>query len=1151
MSQFAFLQAEFPDIFGHASRAESLAHADPRGAAFYGRLALETAVTWLYRHDRALKNPYEPTLAAHLAEPSFQTLVGRTLVVKARFVKDTGNAAAHGKPVSSSQAMTSLREFFHIAYWLARTYAKGVKPAPDANFRVEAVPRLAEVPTTTLAQLQEVARRFKETVEARKAAEAARQVSEEGRAALEAEIRALQAEIAAAKVVNLAVADTHDYREAETRDLFIDLLLREAGFDPQAPGVGEVKVTGMPNATGEGFVDYVLRGDDGKPLALVEAKRARKDPRIGQQQAKLYADCLEAQYGQRPIIFYTNGYDHWIWDDTQHPPRPIQGFLKKDELALMIQRRTTRKALAPEDINQDIVERFYQHRAIRHVAEAFERDKQRKALVVMATGAGKTRTVIALADLLMRANWAKRVLFLADRKALVKQAANAFKAHLPGAAAVNLIDEKRQEGRVYVSTYPTMMGLIDETDADGRRFGVGHFDLLVIDEAHRSVYRKYKAIFEYFDSLLVGLTATPKGEVDRDTYRLFDLQTGVPTDAYGLDEAVKDGFLVPPKAVSLTTDFLDRGIRYDQLSDEDKETWDALEWDEDGTVPGQVEPPALNKWLFNADTVDRVLEHLMTQGQKVEDGDRLGKTIIFAKNHDHAAYIASRFDANYPHLAGHFARVIDFQTSYAQSLIDDFSTRGKAPHIAISVDMLDTGIDVPEIVNLVFFKPVRSKTKFWQMIGRGTRLCPDLFGLGRHKECFYIFDWCRNFEFFNQNPDVTEGAGVDSLAKRLFAARVALVAEIDRKQPAEGSTEGYAQAPTPVLYAGETGSEADRTIEIDKLRNAIAADLRAEIAGMSLDNFLVRPKRRYVEKYAAVEPWARVDADAWHELTEQVAGLPSAVVDDDLVAKQFDLVVFRAQLALLQVDPAFRALRARITEIASLLEGLTNVPMVAAELPLIQEVQTEEFWQDITLPMLETLRRRLRALVKLIEYKKRPLVYSDFEDRTGIAAEIAMPGIAVGTDMDAFRHKARLFLKPHENHIAVLKLRRNEPLTAMDLAELERIFVEAGVDETSLSKLQADGGLGRFVRSLVGLDREAAKRAFGGFLDGRPFTANQLEFLDLVIDHLTARGLMDPKLLYESPFTDFDSNGVEGVFDAADVARLVEVLHEVETRSAA
>jgi type I restriction enzyme, R subunit len=700
---------------------------------------------------------------------------------------------------------------------------------------------------------------------------------------------------------------------------------------------------------------------------------------------------------------------------------------------------------------------------------------------------------------------------------------------------VNLLEDKTQEGRVYVSTYPTMMGLIDEADAGERRFGVGHFDLVVIDEAHRSVYRKYKAIFEYFDSLLVGLTATPKGEVDRDTYRLFDLQTGVPTDAYNLDEAVKDGFLVPPKAVSLNTDFLDRGIRYDQLSDEEKEAWDALEWDDSGTVPGAVDAPAINKWLFNADTVDRVLQHLMTHGIRVQDGDRLGKTIIFAKNRAHAEFIGARFDANNPHLAGHFARVVVSEYSYAQSLVEELYDPNKPPHIAISVDMLDTGIDVPEVVNLVFFKPVRSKTKFWQMIGRGTRLCPNLFGPGRHKENFYIFDWCRNFEFFNQNPDVTDGAGADALAKRLFAARVDLVGEVD----------------APYGHHMGAASEPDRVAEIKKLRDGLAAELRTEISGMSLDNFLVRPHRRYVEKYSSGEAWAKVDADARHELIDHVAGLPSAVVDDDLAAKQFDLVVFRAELALLRVDPAFQGLRTRITEIASLLEELGNVPMVAAEMALILEIQTDEFWQDITLPMLETVRRRLRALVKLIEYKKRTLVYSDFEDRAGTATDMAVLGIPVGTDMDAFRRKARLFLKPHENHIAVLKVKRNEPLTATDLKELERIFLEAGVDETALGALQTDGGLPRFVRALVGLDREAAKRAFTEFLDGRRLSADQLQFVDEIINHLTERGVMDPKLLYEAPFTDFDRNGVEGVFEKADVVRLVQILREIEPRFAA
>ncbi len=537
----------------------------------------------------------------------------------------------------------------------------------------------------------------------------------------------------------------------------------------------------------------------------------------------------------------------------------MQGFYTRDELELIVQRRSTRKRLRDVPINEAIVERYYQTRAIRRIGEAFDRDNDRKSLIVMATGAGKTRTVIALVDQLMRANWAKRVLFLADRVALVDQAVKNFKKHLPDAAPVNLVTEKNVDGRVYVSTYPTMMRLIDETSDGRRRFGVGHFDLVIIDEAHRSVYQKYRAIFEYFDSLLVGLTATPKDEVDFNTYGLFDLERGVPTDAYDLDDAVKDGFLVPMKGMSVPLKFQRQGIRYDDLSEDEKEQWDALEWD-DGQVPNQVEAEAVNKWLFNTDTVDKVLEHLMTRGLKVAGGDRLGKTIIFAKNHAHAEFIAERFNLNYPHYKGAFARVIDFQTEYAQSLIEDFSITEKSPHIAISVDMLDTGIDVPDVVNLVFFKLVRSKTKFWQMVGRGTRLRPNLFGPDKHKEFFYVFDYCQNLEFFSQNPETVDGALNESLGKRLFVRRLELIGELDSHGKADS-------------HRGEAISPAALEAVLD-VRRETAELLRREVAAMNLDNFVVRPKRRLVEKYVSAEPWVTLNSEAMEELTHQVAGLP-------------------------------------------------------------------------------------------------------------------------------------------------------------------------------------------------------------------------------------------------------------------------------------
>ena len=730
MSQFTFLRREWRAVFDSAAKAEASVHADPRTACFYARRTLELAVSWAYKHDAALRLPYQDNLSALIHEPSFKQAAGQGVFSKARIINTLGNRAVHShRAVPKADALAALRELFHVAYWFARTYARAGRPASGLAFDPAALPRPAAIEQQTAEQLRTFAEGLRERDE-----KLATLLADKG--ALDEELKRLRAEVAKAKKAAAAQPDTHDYSEAETRDYFIDLLLKEAGWPLDQDRDREFEVSGMPNAEGKGFVDYVLWGDDGKPLGLVEAKRTRRDARVGQQQAKLYADCLERQFGQRPIIFYSNGYEHWIWDNARYPPRSVQGFYKKAELELLIQRRKTRRTLAEAPISSEIVERHYQTRAIRRIAEAFERDHDRKALLVMATGAGKTRTVIALSDLLMRCNWAKRVLFLADRVALVNQAVNAFKRHLPDASPVNLVTEKNAEGRVYVSTHPTMMGLIDEARDGQRRFGVGHFDLVIIDEAHRSVFQKYRAIFDYFDSLLVGLTATPKDEVDRNTYSLFELENGVPTDAYSLEEAVRDGFLVPPMAVSVPLKFQREGITYDDLPEEEKDQWDALEWDDDGTVPDRVEAEAVNKWLFNKDTVDKVLAHIMTRGLTVAGGDRLGKTILFAKNQAHAEFIAERFNANYPHFKGEFARVITFKTEYAQSLIDSFSNKEKSPHLAISVDMLDTGIDIPEVTNLVFFKLVRSKTKFWQMVGRGTRLCPELFGPGQDKELF-------------------------------------------------------------------------------------------------------------------------------------------------------------------------------------------------------------------------------------------------------------------------------------------------------------------------------------------------------------------------------------------------------------------------------
>jgi len=1117
VSNFDFLRAEWPQIAEEAMRAEHYTNGDPRSSVFYSRRAIELVVHWLYRADATLRMPYKDDLAALLYEPTLKQLVGPAIHTKLDLIRKQGNNAVHRPaPLTPTDSVRVVRELFHVMVWVATRYARSPedRPAPGIPFDAASLPKpQAGAVAKTMAQLAKLGDEL-----AAKDAELTK--TREQNVALEAEVAALRAEVALAKAANAKVPDTHDYREDETRDLFIDVLLGEAGWKLEETRDREFAVTGMPNGSpgGQGFVDYVLWGENGLPLGLVEAKRTRKDAIAGQQQAKLYADRLEAAFGQRPVIFYTNGYEHFIWDDASYPPRKVDGFYTRDQLELLIQRRTTRKPLGGVEINSAIVERYYQQRAIRKVSEAFE-NGERKALLVMATGSGKTRTVIALADMLMRANWAKRILFLADRVALVNQATNAFKQQLPDSAPVNLVTDKDSEGRVYISTYPTMMGLINADPTGARRFGPGHFDLVIIDEAHRSVYQKYGAIFDYFDSLLVGLTATPKDEVDHNTYGLFNLEDGVPTDSYDLTDAIAEGYLVPPVGRSVATKFVREGIRYDDLSEGEKEDWDLLDW-EDGEIPDAVDSAAMNTWLFNKDTVDTVLETLMTEGRMVAGGDRLGKTIIFAKNTKHAEFIAERFNANYPQYKGEFARLITYQQTYTQSLIDDFSKPDSAPHIAISVDMLDTGIDVPEVVNLVFFKPVHSKTKYWQMVGRGTRLRPDLYGPGEAKKDFVIFDVCQNIEYFNQDLPSAGATATPSLRTRLFVSRLELLAAIDAA-PADA--------------------------ELAALREGLAARMHAQVAGMSLDNFIVRRARRAVERFGRGESWLAIEGDDFTE-AGTLADLPSAtdVHDTDELAKRFDLLALRAQLGVLAADPGFATAKERMRSIAAALGAQRGIPVIDNNIQLVEAVAGEDWWVDVTVGMLEMARIRLREMIRLIDSSSRTIVYTDFKDTAGESAVIEIRKVAVGVDRARFREKALSFLRTHENDLAVNKLRKGLPLAPGDLEQLENIMVENGLDADQVRDAAAAAhGLGLFVRSLVGLDRVAATDALSEFSGGFALTANQQTFVALIVEQLTQRGTVEPELLFEAPFTDVAPTGPVALFGEAKVTELVAVLRRI------
>ena len=1122
MSNFTFLQTEWPEIYHSARRVEEYVQSDPRSACFHARRALELAVLWLYTHDEKFQYPYDDKLAALLHEPSFRDNVPPAIYTKAQLLRKMGNIAVHSrKHISAQSALGAAVELRHILYWLARTYRDDPTTVIPQLFDENLLPPpSANVVHQTTAQLQ----KRDEELQARDDALLKKQRENEE---LKAQLAAMQAQITTRKAINKAIPDHHDYSEAETRKRYINVSLREAGWNPNGSNVVEYKVSGMPFGSGIGYVDYVLWGDDGLPLGLVEAKRTSVDPNQGKQQAKLYADCLEAMHGRRPIIFYTNGNTTHIWDDQRYPSRQVQGFYTKDQLMLLIQRRHSAKPLAEMSINQEIVNRPYQYEAIRQMTSHFNAD-HRKGLMVMATGSGKTRVTIALVDLLMRANWVKRVLFLADRSVLVRQAAGAFKTHLPTSNPVNLLEsggkEQAPAARVVVSTYHTMMNLIDEAKDDGQKlFSVGHFDLVIIDEAHRSVYQKFGAIFSYFDSLLVGLTATPKDEVDHNTYHLFDLEDGVPTFSYDLEQAIADKFLVPYRAYELPTKFIAQGIKYDELSDDEKAEWELLDWGDSEEIPEEVNAGAINAWLFNNDTVDRILKTLMEHGLKVDGGDRLGKTIIFAKNKKHAEFIEDRFNVHYPHLKGKFARSIHHKINYAQSLIDDFSNPKKEPHIAISVDMLDTGIDVPEVVNLLFFKVVRSKTKFFQMIGRGTRLRPDLFGPGDDKTHFLIFDACLNFEFFSQNPEGAKSSQPQPLSQSIFKKRLTL------------------------LEATRRLSKNDP--DLTPLTTDLTDALHGYVAAMNTDNFIVRPQREHVDPFQSRPRWDTLSRTDAAELAQYVSGLPSTQPTEEETAKRFDLMVLDMQLAHLEGAARFNTLRDKIIDIAANLETKTAIPNVNAQLVFIHEIQTEIFWEGITLPIMEDIRKRLRDLVIHVDKTKRNEMYTAFKDEGGVFKEVAQtPYATTGVNVAQYKKKVQQFIRDHEDYWAIQKIRWGIPLETQDLQALESFFYQAeeiGGQEQFIQIYGQQENLAAFIRSLAGLDRGKAKERFAHFLDGSTYTADQIRFVTYIIDHLTANGTIDPELLYSQPYTDIHYKGLNGVFKDDEAKALLGVVNAV------
>lgn len=1142
MSNFKFLHKEWPAIFREANEAEQLTLTSPKASAMIARSALEKTVQWLYQNDEELEMPYDTKLSSLIHEQCFREILKPSMFREINLIRLTGNNAAHGKLVSHDQSIASIKNLFRFLSFLGLYYSEEELTVPP--FAMALIPDGNEQKETLRALKQ-----LEDQLDQRREKDKAERAQIESQAA---QIELLQKQLENQQKVNTKrrverekVKDPEKtipilIPESVTRKLYIDVLLKEAGWEDLAEGRDlEYEVKGMPvstNPSGIGYVDYVLWGKDGKPLAVVEAKRTMADARKGRHQAELYADCLETMHAQRPVIFYTNGFESFIWDDTFYTDREIQGFYTQDEIQLLIDRRTTRKDLRVFKVNKDIAGRDYQLEAIKRVAENLVidgkdgtlRGAKRESLLVMATGSGKTRTAAAIVDMLTKCNWAKRVLFLADRNALVTQAKNSFKEHLEHLSAIDLTKEKEDNNtRLVFSTYPTIINKIDKVKTEDQRFyGVGHFDLIIIDEAHRSVYQKYRAIFDYFDAMIVGLTATPKTEIDRNTYGLFGIEDDNPTFAYELNTAVEQGYLVPPRSISIPLKFQREGIKYAELSDREKEEYEEKFGDPSNEeAPEEIGSAALNKWLFNADTVDKVLEHLMNDGIKVSGGDKLGKTIVFAKNHAHAVFVEERFNINYPEYGGKFLRVIDNYETKAQDLLEKFTDpfEEQEPQIAVSVDMMDTGVDAPRVVNLVFFKMVKSSSKFWQMIGRGTRLCPDLFGPGEDKKEFMIFDYCQNFEFFDEHPEGASAKSMKPLLQQIFEAKLKVTQLITHL--------------------------TDKTPDEIEIRDTYLAELHRTIQNLDENRFVVRKGLRYVTAYSNKSKWLNLSKSDVQEINFHLSHMQPPSLGDDELARRFDMLVLVYQILLLTGSGDTGKYMSKIFRTAVSLQKKDNIPQVAIHLPLIKEVQTDHYWETIDVKKLEALRIALRDLIKYLETQKQEPIYTHFEDDLDYEGiEVREPVSQTYVSLQSYKDRVESYIRKNKNHLTIHKLSHNIPITQTELDVLEKILFTESVAGTKEQFVQQFGEkpLGAFIRSITGLDQGTLNETFADFLQVGNLRADQMTFIKTIISYLSKNGTIDKTMLYESPFTDLNDQGISGVFESdADLIKIVRIIDQI------
>lgn len=1115
MSNFGFLKMkkEYVLFSSACVEAEKIYASAPAMCAVGCRKALELAVKWVYSADKTMRMPYKDNLQSLIHEPSFRFAVDYNTWGKLPFMIKLGNLAVHTeRSVQPSDALVSLKSLFEFVQWIDYCYG--------ADYQ-ERVFEENLIPTE------------KVTVDTKKIKEQESLLDER-----EAEIKKLRKQIEQMSAQYTAEKEKHqqersfqpeDLSEFQTRKIYIDVDLKFMGWKftgTDADVQEEYHVQGMAGVMGQmGYCDYVLFGKDGLPLAVVEAKRTSKDPNIGRKQAILYADCLERKFGRRPMMFTTNGFETYFWDDQSGPQRKVSGVFSKEDLQKLMNRRTERLNLMDIPIDDKITDRYYQKEAIRAVCGQIEQGF-RKHLLVMATGTGKTRTASSLTDVLSRGKWITNILFLADRTALVKQAKDDFKQYLPDMSLCNLCSNKDdRNARIVFSTYPTILNVIDDTKSkDGRQlFTPAHFDLIIIDESHRSIFKKYRAIFEYFDALMVGLTATPKTDVDRNTYDFFEMEHGVPTYAYDYETAVyQDHVLVPYYNYEVTTKFLDEGITYDDLSDEDKERYED-DFIEDGMMPDFIPSAALNKFVFNEATVDIVLQDLMERGIKVAGGDRLGKTIIFAQNKHHAEFILERFNKLYSHYHGVFAQRVICDDSYAQTIIDDFKQPEKEPYIVVSVDMMDTGIDVPECVNLVFFKKVRSKAKFWQMIGRGTRLCKGLEcvdqidGTYQDKCRFLIFDYCGNFEYFREHKEGYEARETKTLSENIFGKKIKIAMTLQES-----------------AFAGEN---------YQLWRNDLVDTCHKQVAELNQELISVKLRIKYVEKYKKQEVFLSISEGDKGELLTYIAPLIQSD-DNDEFAKRFDNFMYGLILAHLEHLPSFKYAKQQLCDTASMLERKANIPQIKEKLPLIKEILTDAFWDANDILLFENVRRELRNLIQFLDESGRAqkriitkLTDPITDSQEGIELEPAY-------DFEDYRAKVNRYVNEHGNTLAIYKLTHNIPMSIGDYQELERVLTSELGSKEDYDREFGDTPFGLLVRKIAKLDHSAAMQAFSSFINDQSLNQRQITFVNKIINHIEMNGYMENVSELTKPPFDKPVSFTK-LFDAKTRAALMTTINQI------